>query len=180
MIEEKSCGAMGKPARPEPLHRAIRTRKPLWIIDSANAPFRKAFPLRETRTSQMSPKSPGESIVMQNIDRDVQKIKALGGGKVRFITLYGSASVDRMKEDSDIDLCVYYDDMMLPNSASKSYQISLMMSMISKAQGPGTAAPGPACPRPRVRASAWRPWVPSRLFQKARSPDNPLFPERFN
>jgi predicted nucleotidyltransferase len=44
------------------------------------------------------------------IDRAVQKIKSLGGDKVRFITLYGSASVGRMKEDSDIDISVYYDD----------------------------------------------------------------------
>ena len=44
------------------------------------------------------------------IDRAVQKIKSLGGDKVRFITLYGSASEYRMKEDSDIDISVYYDD----------------------------------------------------------------------
>jgi predicted nucleotidyltransferase len=61
--------------------------------------------------SQMSPKSPGESTVMhEKIDRAVQKIKSLGGDKIRFITLYGSASVGRMKEDSDIDISVYYDD----------------------------------------------------------------------
>jgi uncharacterized protein len=59
----------------------------------------------------MSPKSPGDSIVMhEKIDRAVRKIKSLGGDKVRFIILYGSASDDRMKEDSDIDICVYYDD----------------------------------------------------------------------
>jgi predicted nucleotidyltransferase len=34
----------------------------------------------------------------------------LGGDKAKFITLYGSASVGRMKEDSDIDISVYYDD----------------------------------------------------------------------
>ena len=44
------------------------------------------------------------------IDRAVQKIKSLGGDKIRFITLYGSASEGRMKEDSDIDISVYYDD----------------------------------------------------------------------
>ena len=43
------------------------------------------------------------------IDRAVHKIKSLGGDKVRFITLYGSASDGRMKEDSDIDISVYYD-----------------------------------------------------------------------
>ena len=45
------------------------------------------------------------------IDRAVQKIKSLGGPKVRFIILYGSASEERMKEDSDIDISVYYDDV---------------------------------------------------------------------
>jgi predicted nucleotidyltransferase len=35
-------------------------------------------------------------------------IRATGGDKVRFIILYGSASEDRMKEGSDIDICVYY------------------------------------------------------------------------
>ena len=56
-------------------------------------------------------KPQGESIIMhKKIDRAVQKIRSLGGDKVRFITLYGSASVGRMKEDSDIDISVYYDD----------------------------------------------------------------------
>jgi len=36
-------------------------------------------------------------------------IRAIGGEKVRFIILYGSASDDRMKEGSDIDICVYYE-----------------------------------------------------------------------
>lgn len=59
----------------------------------------------------MSPKSPGGSIAMhEKIDRAVQKIKSIGGDKVRLITLYGSASAGRMKEDSDIDICVYYED----------------------------------------------------------------------
>ena len=51
--------------------------------------------------------------MMQNvsevIDRAVSEIRSLGGDKVRFIILYGSASEGRMKEDSDIDICVYYD-----------------------------------------------------------------------
>ncbi|MDD2836431.1 MAG: nucleotidyltransferase domain-containing protein, partial [Methanothrix sp.] len=60
----------------------------------------------------MSPKSSGESIVLhEKIDRAVRKIESLGGDKVRFIILYGSASAGRMKEDSDIDICVYYDDV---------------------------------------------------------------------
>jgi uncharacterized protein len=43
------------------------------------------------------------------IDRAVQRIKSLGCDKIRFIILYGSASEGRMNEDSDIDICVYYD-----------------------------------------------------------------------
>jgi len=54
------------------------------------------------------------SIIMQNvsekIDMAVQKIIALGGPKVRFVILYGSANEGSMKEDSDIDISVYYDD----------------------------------------------------------------------
>ena len=48
--------------------------------------------------------------ISEKIDMDVQKIIALGGPKVRFIILYGSANEGRMKEDSDIDISVYYDD----------------------------------------------------------------------
>ena len=36
---------------------------------------------------------------------------SLGGPKVRFIILYGSASEERMKGDSDIDISVYYEDV---------------------------------------------------------------------
>jgi hypothetical protein len=46
----------------------------------------------------------------QKIERAVQKIMALGGDKIRFIILYGSANDGCMKEDSDIDISVYYDD----------------------------------------------------------------------
>jgi predicted nucleotidyltransferase len=48
--------------------------------------------------------------ISEKIDRAVQKIKSLGGDKVRFIILYGSANEGRTKEDSDIDISVYYDD----------------------------------------------------------------------
>jgi len=48
--------------------------------------------------------------ISEKIDRAVQKIRSLGGDKIRFIILYGSASEGRMKEDSDIDISVYYDD----------------------------------------------------------------------
>ena len=43
------------------------------------------------------------------IEHAVSRIRSLGGEKIRFIILYGSASEGRMKEDSDIDICVYYD-----------------------------------------------------------------------
>jgi hypothetical protein len=61
------------------------------------------------------PEKPAEGSVIssnlaQKIDRAVQKIIDLGGDKVRFIILYGSACEGRMKEDSDIDISVYYDD----------------------------------------------------------------------
>jgi predicted nucleotidyltransferase len=49
-------------------------------------------------------------ILSERIDRAVGKIRFLGGDKVRFVILYGSASEGRMKENSDIDICVYYDD----------------------------------------------------------------------
>jgi len=38
------------------------------------------------------------------IERAVQKILSLGGDRVRFIILYGSASSSGMKSDSDIDI----------------------------------------------------------------------------
>jgi uncharacterized protein len=61
------------------------------------------------------PQKPAKgSIIMpslaQKIDRAVKKILALGGPQIRFIILYGSANEGRMKEDSDIDISVYYDD----------------------------------------------------------------------
>ena len=46
----------------------------------------------------------------EKINLAVQKIKSLGGDKIRFIILYGSACEGRMNEDSDIDICLYYDD----------------------------------------------------------------------
>jgi predicted nucleotidyltransferase len=79
--------------------------------DFVNALSQKSFSPLNADKELMSPKSSGESIVMHaKIDRAVRKIKSLGADKVRFIILYGSASVGRMKEDSDIDICVYYDD----------------------------------------------------------------------
>jgi hypothetical protein len=62
------------------------------------------------------PEKPAEGYIIpsnlaQKIDRAVRKIIGLGGEKVRFIILYGSACEGRMKEDSDIDISVYYDDV---------------------------------------------------------------------
>jgi len=46
----------------------------------------------------------------QKIEKAVEKIKALGGERIRFIILYGSACKNCQREGSDIDICVYYDD----------------------------------------------------------------------
>jgi predicted nucleotidyltransferase len=61
------------------------------------------------------PQKTGEGFIIlpnlaEKIERAVQKIMALGGDRVRFIILYGSACEGPMKEDSDIDISVYYDD----------------------------------------------------------------------
>ena len=45
----------------------------------------------------------------QSISAVVEKIKTIGGDKVRFIVLYGSAAKGEMTELSDIDLAVFYD-----------------------------------------------------------------------
>lgn len=45
----------------------------------------------------------------QNISGVVDKIKTIGGDKVRFIILYGSAAKGEMTELSDIDLAVFYE-----------------------------------------------------------------------
>ncbi|MBN1455421.1 MAG: nucleotidyltransferase domain-containing protein [Methanomicrobia archaeon] len=42
--------------------------------------------------------------------RDLGRIKRIAGfERVRFIFLYGSAAEGRLRPDSDIDLCFYYD-----------------------------------------------------------------------
>lgn len=47
--------------------------------------------------------------VSAKIDNAVIKIKSIPGFEnVKFIILHGSASRGEMKEDSDIDLCIYY------------------------------------------------------------------------
>ncbi|MBN1324341.1 MAG: nucleotidyltransferase domain-containing protein [Methanotrichaceae archaeon] len=45
------------------------------------------------------------------IERALQVIMALGGEKVKFVILYGSTSREEARPDSDIDICVYYDDL---------------------------------------------------------------------
>ena len=44
------------------------------------------------------------------IEEVIEKIKNLKGfEKVKFIILYGSAVEGQVREDSDIDICIYYD-----------------------------------------------------------------------
>jgi len=60
------------------------------------------------------------------IDRAVQRILSLGGDKVRFIILYGSASSGRMKSDSDIDISVYYD---ADDSEGSQFRLKVLSDM---------------------------------------------------
>ena len=54
----------------------------------------------------------------KKIEKGIEKIKNIEGfEKVKFIVLYGSAAERRMKKDSDIDLCIYYDGS--PEEASR-------------------------------------------------------------
>ena len=49
----------------------------------------------------------------RKIEQGLEKIKNIAGfEKVKFIVLYGSAAEGRMNKDSDIDLCIYYDDRL--------------------------------------------------------------------
>ena len=48
--------------------------------------------------------------IEQIISEVVEKIKNIGGEKVRFIVLYGSVIKRKMTNLSDIDLAVFYDD----------------------------------------------------------------------
>ena len=44
------------------------------------------------------------------LTKELEKIKSIEGfERVRFIFLYGSAAEGRLRPDSDIDLCIYYD-----------------------------------------------------------------------
>jgi len=45
-----------------------------------------------------------------SVKKEIEKIKNIKEfEKVQFIILYGSAAEERMREGSDIDLCIYYD-----------------------------------------------------------------------
>ncbi|MEF8848465.1 MAG: nucleotidyltransferase domain-containing protein [Candidatus Thermoplasmatota archaeon] len=46
---------------------------------------------------------------MSEINSVVEKIKKLGGDKVKFIILYGSQSTNKQTPLSDVDLAVFYD-----------------------------------------------------------------------
>jgi predicted nucleotidyltransferase len=50
------------------------------------------------------------------IERAVSRIRSLGGDKVRFIILYGSAVQGGMKEDSDIESACTTTATMPPSS----------------------------------------------------------------
>jgi len=45
----------------------------------------------------------------KKISHAVDAIKRIGGSKVKFIILYGSVASNKQTEESDIDICVYYD-----------------------------------------------------------------------
>ena len=48
------------------------------------------------------------NILPHNISSVIEKIKAIGGDKVRFIIIYGSAVKGKLTDKSDIDLAVFY------------------------------------------------------------------------
>ena len=49
-----------------------------------------------------------KSNLVPGISSVVEKIKTIGGDRVRFIILYGSVAKEEMTELSDIDLAVFY------------------------------------------------------------------------
>ena len=51
-----------------------------------------------------------EDAIRQKIIKIIDKIKSLGGEKLRFIILYGSIVKGKMTNLSDIDIAVYYHD----------------------------------------------------------------------
>ncbi|MEA1993145.1 MAG: nucleotidyltransferase domain-containing protein [Euryarchaeota archaeon] len=61
------------------------------------------------------------------MDISVEKIKETEGfEKVRFIILHGSAAEKRMRDNSDIDLCIYYDGT--PEEAAE-FRLSVLSNL---------------------------------------------------
>jgi predicted nucleotidyltransferase len=59
------------------------------------------------------------------IEKAVEKIKALGGERVKFIILYGSVSKNCQRHGSDIDICVYYDD----ESSASDFRLKVLSEL---------------------------------------------------
>jgi len=56
------------------------------------------------------PGPPGVRAMEKFVRHALKRLKAIEGfTKVRFIILYGSVAAGRARDDSDIDLCIYYD-----------------------------------------------------------------------
>ncbi len=49
-----------------------------------------------------------KAVLEQGVSDVINKIKAIGGDKVRFVVLYGSAAKGRFTKLSDIDIAVFY------------------------------------------------------------------------
>jgi predicted nucleotidyltransferase len=52
--------------------------------------------------------SESKSALEQSMSEVIKKIKAIGGDKVRFVVLYGSAAKGKLTKLSDIDIAVFY------------------------------------------------------------------------
>ncbi len=62
---------------------------------------------------------------MKKINEVVEKIKKLGGDKVKFIILYGSQSTNKQTPMSDIDIAVYHD-------ATKEQRFKFRMKILGR------------------------------------------------
>jgi len=49
-----------------------------------------------------------KTVLEQSMSDAINKIKAIGGDKVRFVVLYGSAAKGKLTKLSDIDIAVFY------------------------------------------------------------------------
>jgi len=62
-----------------------------------------------------------------SVKKEIEKVKNIKEfEKVQFIILYGSAAEGRMREGSDIDLCIYYDGT--PEEASE-FRLSVLSTL---------------------------------------------------